>query len=117
MLYGFNVNMVSRNLLNIPSLHIAAVALSLNAIPALITLIFTGYFNMSLANFDILKAIGAAVVLGLIGTAIATIIFYVLVKKQEAYLPVRLPTVFPLLQLAGALFMEKTLDGNKYFAW
>ncbi len=117
ILYGFNVNMVSRNLLHIPSLHIAAVALSLNAIPALITLIFTGYFNMSLANFDILKATGAAVVLGLVGTAIATIIFYVLVKKQEAYLPVRLPTVFPLLQLAGALFMEKTLDGNKYFAW
>ena len=81
MLYGFNVNMVSRNLLHIPSLHIAAVSLSLNAIPALIVLTFSGYFNMSLANSDILKATGAAVVLGLVGTAIATIIFYALVKR------------------------------------
>ncbi len=81
LLYGFNVNMVSKNLLHIPSLHIASIALSLNAIPALLALIFTGYFNLPLWNNNILKASGAAVVLGLIGTAIATILFYVLVKR------------------------------------
>lgn len=81
ILYGFNVNMVSRNLLHIPSLHIASIALSLNAILALLALIFSGYFTMPLGNIYILKATGAAVVLGLVGTAIATIIFYVLVKR------------------------------------
>ncbi len=81
LLYGFNVNMVSRNLLHIPSLYIAAIALSLNAIPALIALIFTGYFNLPLMNIDVMKATGAAVFLGLVGTAIATIVFYVLVKR------------------------------------
>jgi drug/metabolite transporter (DMT)-like permease len=79
--YGFNVNMVSQNLLHIPSLRIAAIALSLNAVPALLVLIFTGYFSLSFQSKEILMATGAAVVLGIVGTAIATIIFYILVKR------------------------------------
>jgi drug/metabolite transporter (DMT)-like permease len=78
--YGFNVNMVALTLHNISSLHIAAVALSLNAIPALLVLIFTGYFSLPLGNHDLLLATGAASLLGIAGTAVATIIFYMLVK-------------------------------------
>ena len=45
--HGLNVNMVHRQLQNIPSLHIAALALSLNALPALWpVLIGTGYFHV-----------------------------------------------------------------------
>ena len=44
--YGINVNMVHRQLHDIASLPIAAVALTLNAVPALIVLIFTGYFQL-----------------------------------------------------------------------
>jgi drug/metabolite transporter (DMT)-like permease len=81
ILYGFNVNMVGRHLLSITSLHIAAVALALNAIPAFIVLVFTGFFGLPLANHDILLAVGAASLLGIVGTAFATIIFYTLVKR------------------------------------
>lgn len=81
VLYGFNVNMVSKNLLHIPSLHIASIALSLNAVPALLILIYTGYFKLPLRNPEVLLATGAAVLLGVLGTAIATILFYVLVKR------------------------------------
>jgi drug/metabolite transporter (DMT)-like permease len=79
--YGINVNMVHRHLHQVGSLHIAALALTLNAIPALIVLFFTGYFNLPLTNEDILWSTGAAAILGVIGTALASIIFYVLVKK------------------------------------
>ena len=79
--YGYNVNMVAKHLLNISSLHIAAVALTLNAIPALLVLIFTGFFSLSFGNHDLWVAIGAASILGVIGTAFATIIFYTLVKR------------------------------------
>ena len=81
ILYGFNVNMVSRNLLHIPSLHIAAIALTLNAVPALLVLILTGYFRMPLGDNDILFATSAAILLGIMGTAVATILFYMLVKR------------------------------------
>ena len=69
--YGFNVNMVAGSLLTVSSLHIAAVALSLNAVPALLALIFTGYFNLPLGDADTLSATGAASLMGIVETTIA----------------------------------------------
>jgi drug/metabolite transporter (DMT)-like permease len=82
--YGFNVNMVHKHLQQIGSLQIAAVALSLNAIPALIVLALTGYFNLPLSDAGILYSTGQAALLGILGTAIASIIFYKLVKSAGA---------------------------------
>jgi drug/metabolite transporter (DMT)-like permease len=84
MMYGINVNMVHRYLNNIPSLQIAALALSLNAIPALIVLYFTGYFQLDLSDRGILFSTGYSFVLGIFGTAIASILFYMLIKRAGA---------------------------------
>jgi drug/metabolite transporter (DMT)-like permease len=79
--YGINVNMVHKNLQHIGSLQIAAVALTLNALPALGILFFTGYFNLPLTGKGVLWSTGMAALLGVFGTAIASIIFYMLVKR------------------------------------
>jgi drug/metabolite transporter (DMT)-like permease len=81
MLYGLNVNMVGKYLTGIPSLHIAAIALSLNAIPALIVLYFTGYFKQDIFSTPMLIATGYTFILGIIGTAFASIFFYMLMKR------------------------------------
>ncbi len=82
--YGFNVNMVHTHLSNIGSLQIAAVALTLNAVPALLVLVFTGYFGLPLSDKGILFSTAASAVLGIFGTAVASIIFYMLVKRAGA---------------------------------
>ena len=82
--YGINVNMVHRNLHDVGPLKIAAVALTLNAIPALIVLVLTGYFKLTLTNTDILYSTGHAALLGVFGTAIASIMFYALIKRAGA---------------------------------
>ena len=82
--YGFNVNMVFKYLKDIGSLQIASVALTLNAIPALIVLYFTGYFSLPLTDNGILYSTGQAALLGILGTAVASIIFYKLVKSAGA---------------------------------
>jgi drug/metabolite transporter (DMT)-like permease len=82
--YGINVNMVHRHLGNIGSLQIAAVALTLNAIPALVVLFFTGYFNLPLTDKGVLMSTGYSALLGIMGTAVASIIFYMLVKRAGA---------------------------------
>ena len=82
--YGINVNMVYKHLHNIGSLQIASVALSLNAIPALIVLVLTGYFNLPLTSPGILYSTGHAALLGVFATAMASVIFYVLVKRAGA---------------------------------
>ncbi len=82
--YGINVNMVHRHLHDIGSLQIASVALTLNAIPALIVLAFTGYFSLPLTDSGVLFSTGNAALLGILGTAVASVIFYVLVKRAGA---------------------------------
>lgn len=79
--YGFNVNMVSKHLGNIPALHIAAVSLVLNAIPAMAVLAFTGFFQLPFSGAAMWKALGASFLLGAGGTALATILFYLLMKR------------------------------------
>jgi drug/metabolite transporter (DMT)-like permease len=82
--YGINVNMVHRHLSHIGSLKIAAVALSLNAIPALLVLFLSGFFQKNLLNADILISIGYSAVLGIFGTALASVLFYILLKRAGA---------------------------------
>ena len=106
--YGFNVNMVARHLVNIPSLHIAAVSLSLNAIPALLVLLFTGYFNLPLSNHQLLLATGAACLLGVAGTAVATIIFYMLVKRAGGIFASMVTYGIPFIAIGwGIIFGEQ----------
>lgn len=80
-LYGYNVNMVHKHLKHIPSIRIAAVAMLLNSIPAFVVLFFTGYFNQDLFDKTILISTGYSAILGIFGTAAATILFYMLLKR------------------------------------
>ncbi|MEO8236241.1 MAG: DMT family transporter [Flavobacterium sp.] len=79
--YGFNVNMVHRHLQHVPSVRIAALALSLNAVFALLVLYFTGYFKLDFSNKGILLSTFFSCVLGIFGTAVASILFYILLKR------------------------------------
>lgn len=115
VLYGFNVNMVSKNLLHIPSLQIAAVALSLNALPALMVLILTGYFSMPLDNKAILTATGASVLLGMAGTAVATIIFYVLVKRAGVIFASMVTYGIPFVAIGWGIFYGEIFGWQQFF--
>lgn len=108
LFYGFNVNMVARHLLNISSLHIVAVALSLNAIPAMLVLAVTGFFSLNFGNQEIMIAVGAASFLGVIGTAVATIIFYTLVKRAGGVFASMVTYGIPFIAIGwGLIFGER----------
>ncbi len=82
--YGVNVNLISRNMQGVGSLNIAAVAFVFLIIPSSIILYFTGYFSLPLKESNYLYATFASFILGVFGTAIASVIFYVLVKRAGA---------------------------------
>jgi drug/metabolite transporter (DMT)-like permease len=113
--YGINVNMVHRYLKDIGSLHIAAVALSLNAIPALIVLICTGYFNQDLTNTGILYSTAHAALLGIFGTAIASIMFYFLIKRAGAVFSSMVTYGIPIVANCWGIFYGEEV-GWKQFA-
>ena len=79
--YGVNVNLVGRHMKGIGSLNIASVAFVFLVIPSIIILYFTGYFALPLTHKDVLLSTLASFVLGMMGTAVASILFYMLVKR------------------------------------
>jgi drug/metabolite transporter (DMT)-like permease len=108
MLYGLNVNMVGKYLKGIPSLHIAAIALSLCAIPALIVLYFTGYFGQAIFSKPMLIATGYTFILGVLGTAFASIFFYVLMKRAGMVFASMVTYAIPAVAIMWAI-----LDNHK----
>ena len=79
--YGLNVNMIGRNMQGVGSLNIASLAFVFLIIPSLIILYINGYFALPLGNKTILISTLASAVLGIMGTAVASILFYMLVKR------------------------------------
>lgn len=79
--YGFNVNLVQRYMLGIPSLHIAAIALVTCSLPSTIVLLSTDFASLPLDSAPILWSIFYTSILGVVGTALASILFYVLIKR------------------------------------
>jgi drug/metabolite transporter (DMT)-like permease len=81
LFYGVNVNIVGRHMQGIGSLNIASLAFVFLVIPCIIILYFTGYFNLPLTHKDVMLSTLASFVLGAMGTAVASILFYMLIKR------------------------------------
>lgn len=81
LMYGINVNMVGRHLQGVGSMNIAALAFTFLIIPTLVILYFTHYFDLPLASKGVLLSTLASAVLGIGGTAIASVLFYMLIKR------------------------------------
>jgi drug/metabolite transporter (DMT)-like permease len=80
--YGLNVNLIGRYLKEIGSLNIASLAFCMLIPPAIIILFATGFLKLNLIARPVLIAESASSILGIFGTAIASILFYVLVKRS-----------------------------------
>lgn len=83
IMYGLNVNIVSRYLQGFNPLHTASVSLSMVAIPAGLVALQQGVFT-TVATEGFHWPLLAAALLGAMGTAAATIVFYMLIKKAGA---------------------------------
>lgn len=78
--YGWNVNVVKEKLSGTGALDIATLAFA-GLLPfALLLLTASGYWQLPLTEVTFAKATAAAIVLGAVGTAFASIIFYKLVQ-------------------------------------
>ena len=109
VMYGFNINMVNRFLADIPSLQIASIALSINAVPALIVLYFTGYFSEDIFRRSMLVATGYTFILGVMGTALASVIFYMLIKRAGMVFSSMVTYAIPLVAMVWGVIYGETI--------
>jgi len=81
LLYGVNVNLVSYYLKDIDPIKMATVSLAFVAIPAAIVVWQQDVVSMATYDDNVRWSVAAAALLGIVGSAIATALFYILIKK------------------------------------
>lgn len=81
VLYGFNINIVGHYLKDIDPIHLAVVSIAFMIIPTGIVLWEGNFLQLPFDDDATLLAVINSVMLGIAGTAIATALFYILVKK------------------------------------
>jgi drug/metabolite transporter (DMT)-like permease len=111
VLYGLNINLVGRHLKDTPSLAVVAVSFALLLPICLIILSATGYFSLPLAQKGQLVSSGASALLGIMGTAVATILFYMLIKRAGGLFASMVTYGIPFIALSWGLLAGETING------
>jgi drug/metabolite transporter (DMT)-like permease len=110
LFYGINVNLVGRYMQNMGSLHIASIAFAFLIIPSVLVLYFTGYFSHNFSDPLVLKSLMACSLLGILGTSIATILFYFLVKRAGILFGSLVTYGIPVVAVAWGLLDGESLN-------
>jgi drug/metabolite transporter (DMT)-like permease len=109
ILYGLNVNIVSHYLKDINPVQLAIVSISFMIIPTGIILWQTGFLKLSFDDTDVSLAVLNSVMLGIAGTAIATALFYVLVKKAGGLFASLVTYGIPFIALAWGIYFGENI--------
>ncbi|HSU29073.1 MAG TPA: DMT family transporter [Chitinophagaceae bacterium] len=106
--YGININLVSHYLKSIQPFHLASVSLAFLTIPTALVLWREGFFELDLSQAHVYKPVIASVMLGIMGTAVATALFYVLVLRAGALFASLVTYGIPFVALFwGFIYKEK----------
>lgn len=110
LVYGMNVNIVSHRLQGLNPIHLATVSLSFMVIPAGIVLWQQGFWHLDLSDSTIRWSVIASALLGVAGSAIATALFYILVKKAGGLFASLVTYGIPFVALFwGFIYGEKIM--------
>lgn len=107
--YAVNVNLVGKYLKDIPSLTIVSVALLSNAVPAAFVLYYTGYFDEDIFSKVMLVSAGYTMVLGVVGTAAASVMFYMLIKRAGVVFSSMVTYAIPVIALFWGVIYGETV--------
>ena len=104
--YGLNVNIVGTYLKGIDPVKMATVSVSFLVMPTAIVLWMK---PLDLTSAHVRNGVLAAVVLGLLGSAAATIIFYVLIKKAGGLFASLVTYVIPIIAMSWGFFANENV--------
>lgn len=107
--YGTNVHVVGSYLKELSPIDIASVAFTFFIPPCFIILATTGFFSLPLLKNDIPVSILASSVLGILGTAIASVWFYKLVKTAGSIFASLVTYGIPFVAVLWGLLFGETI--------
>ena len=109
ILYGLNINIVSHYLKDINPVQLAAVSITFMIIPTAIALWQLDFLNLDFDDSNVFWAVINSITLGVAGSAIATALFYVLVKKAGGLFASLVTYGIPFVALAWGFVFGETI--------
>lgn len=110
LFYGFNANIIKRHLQEIPALAITTGNFMMISLPALLVLIYTGFFSPStLSNPELPLSLFYIAILGVVGTGTALIIFNKLIQISDPVFSTSVTYVVPIVAVGWGI-----LDGEAF---
>jgi drug/metabolite transporter (DMT)-like permease len=107
VLYGLNVNVVGHYLKGIDPFRMATVSLATISIPAFIVVWYTDVFSIVSYDVEARWSLLAAVVLGLGGSAIATLLFYMLIRRAGGLFASLVTYAIPIVAIFWGLLAKE----------
>lgn len=111
ILYGINVNMVSYQLHDINPVYLTTVSLSFMLIPTGFLLWYQDFFLLPFDDSTVKWSVIASAFLGVVGSAIATGIFYILVKKAGGLFASLVTYGIPFVAIFWGIIFGENITG------
>ena len=115
LLYGINVNMVGQYLKGVNPVHAATVSLAFMTIPTAIILWQQDFLQLDFTNKVVQHAAFSTAGLGVAGSAIATALFYVLVKRAGGLFASLVTYGIPFVALGWGFIDHEKISGLQIF--
>lgn len=110
--YAFNVNMIKKYLTDISALAVTTGNFLFIFLPALVLLIFTGFFHEILKSKEMMIASGFILILSIVGTATAKVLFNKLIQVSSPVFASSVTYTIPLVAILWGL-----IDGESFSVW
>ena len=107
-LYGLNSLILTRYLNDVPSFQLSSALFTIWLLPSVLILIVSGFFDVFEGTEQQLKSLGFVAILGLLGTALAMILFYRLIQSTGSMFASMVTYLMPVISVFwGFLVGEK----------
>lgn len=105
--YGINVNLVSHYLKGIDGLKIASVSLAIMAIPSALIMWQQNVFTIARYDEEVRWSIAVACLLGVVGSAIATAVYYILIQRAGGLFASLVTYAIPIVAMMWGLLANE----------
>jgi drug/metabolite transporter (DMT)-like permease len=109
--YGINVNLVSHFLKGIDGLKIASVSLAIMAIPSAAIMWQQNVFSIARYDEEARWSIAVACLLGIVGSAIATAVYYILIQRAGGLFASLVTYAIPIVAMIWGLLANESITG------
>ncbi len=108
--YAFNINIIKRHLAHLTPLQVTTGSFGVVIIPAIIMLAYGGILEVNYKSIEIQKALGYILVLAILGTAVANILFNKLIHISSPVFSASVTYIIPLVAILWGILDGETIN-------